>query len=358
MKKIVFVVLMVFALSAVYDADLASGNSEHSTEYKKALKYYNSKKYKEAVEVLKEHVQKAPSAVDYYLLGYSLYKLGRFEEANEYFKEAYLIDPEFSLEKAGLIKKTPEAKAEEAEKPSMGKVPDAEKPPVSETKKKQPEAKKEQPEAKKEPVPSKEAKPQKPEDIKTAKEKPAVVTAEKKPAVAETKKTEPQKVEPAKPIQPPAGFPTFPKPGKEIPGISPQMLTAIFAGFGIVILAIVAIWVLYYLLCLFLIAKKLAIPAPWTAWIPVINLWTIVTCAGKPWWWILLMFIPLANIFIYIYLWMCISENRGKSKWLGLLLLIPPADLVLYGILAFSKGAENTGRSSDMPQEEPTPEQQ
>ena len=342
MKKLFFIVLMVFALSAVYDADLASGNSEHTPEYQKALKYYNSKKYKEAVEVLKEHVQKAPSAVDYYLMGYALYKLGKFEEANEYFKEAYLLDPEFSLEKAGLIKKTPEAKTEDIEKPAAEKAPDAEK----------------QPEVKKEPVPSKEAKPQKPEDVKTAKEKPAAVTAEKKPAVTEPKKTEPQKIEPPKPIQPPAGFPTFPKPGKEMPGISPQMLTAVLASFGIIIFAVVAIWVVYYLLCLFLIAKKLGIPAPWTAWIPVVNLWTIVTCAGKPWWWMLLLLIPIAGIFVYIYLWMCISENRGKSKWLGLLILIPTADLVLYGILAFSKGAENTGRSSDMPQEESTPEQQ
>ena len=345
MKKIVFVVLMVFALSAVYDTAFAAENSEYS----KALKYYNSKKYKEAVELLKEQVQKNPSPSGYYLLGYALYKLGKFEEANEYFKEAYLLDPEFSIEKAGLIKKTPEAKAEEAEKPSMEKVPDAEKPSVSEAKEKQPEVKKE-------PAPSKqlskEAKPQKPEDVKAAKGKPATVTAEKKPAAPEPKKVEPQKIEPLKPMQPPAGFPTFPKPGKEMPGISPQMLTAVLASFGIIILAVVAIWVVYYLLCLFLIAKKLAIPAPWTAWIPVVNFWTIVTCAGKPWWWILLLFIPLANIFVYIYLWMCISENRGKSKWLGLLILIPTADLVLYGILAFSKGAEKTGMVEDMPQAE------
>ncbi|MDI6745270.1 MAG: DUF5684 domain-containing protein [Thermodesulfovibrionales bacterium] len=326
MKKLIFIVLMVFALCAVYDADLASGNLEHTPEYKKALKYYNSKKYKEAVEVLKEQLQKAPSAVDYYLLGYALYKLGRFEEANEAFKEAYLLDPEFSLEKAGLIKKTPEAKGEEAEKPAAEKAPDVEKPPVTEKKEKQPDAKKE-------PVPSKEAQPQKPEAVKGAKGKPAPVAAEKKPAAPE-----PQKAEPLKPMQPPAGFPTFPKPVEEMPGISPQMLTAMFASFGIIILAVVLVWVVYYLLCLFLIAKKLGIPAPWTAWIPVVNLWTIVTCAGKPWWWILLLFVPIAGIFVYIYLWMCISENRSKSKWLGLLILIPPIDLVFYGILAFSKG--------------------
>ena len=46
-----------------------------------------------------------------------------------------------------------------------------------------------------------------------------------------------------------------------------------------------------------------------------------------------------------------IGEPR-KSKWLGLLILIPTADLVLYGILAFSKGAEKTGMVEDMPQAE------
>ena len=104
MKKLIFIVLMVFALSAVYDTTFAAENSEYS----KALKYYNSKKFKEAVELLKEQVQKNPSPSGYYLLGYALYKLGKFEEANESFKQAYLLDPEFSLEKAGLIKKTPE----------------------------------------------------------------------------------------------------------------------------------------------------------------------------------------------------------------------------------------------------------
>ncbi len=217
MKKLVFVVLMVFALSAMYDTTFAAENSEYS----KALKYYNSKKFKEAVELLKEQVQKNPTPSGYYLLGYALYKLGKFEEANEYFKEAYLLDPEFSLEKAGLIKKTPEAKAEEAEKPSMEKVPDAEK----------------QPEVKKEPVTSKEAKPQKPEAAKTTKEKPATATAEKKPAAPEPKKAEPQKIEPSKPTQPPSTIESLLKFKKEPPFVATEVLIALVAILGIIVLA-------------------------------------------------------------------------------------------------------------------------
>jgi len=339
MKKLFFVVLMLFALSAVYDVSFSEEKPEQKSEeksgtkpeqraeYIKALKYYNSKKYKEAVEVLKEHVQKAPSAVDYYLMGYALYKLGKFEEANEAFQEAYLLDPEFSLEKAGLIKKAPEAKAEAEEK-----VPEAEKPPVTEKKEKQPEAKKE-------PVPSKEpakeAKAQKPGDVKVAEVKPAPVAAEKKKP--EQKKAEPQKIEPVKPMQPLAKMPELPKLKKDMPIAVPGILKGMIAGSGIIMLIIPLALYIFFSWCLFLIAKKTNASAPWTAWIPIVQIWAVVSSAGKQWWWILLLLIPLLNFFLVIYLWMCISENLGKSKWLGLLMLVPLANIVLLIILAFSK---------------------
>ena len=109
-----------------------------------------------------------------------------------------------------------------------------------------------------------------------------------------------------------------------------------------IMLVIVLAVYIFCSLCLFLIAKKLNVSAPWTAWVPLVNLWTVVTAAGKPWWWILLMFIPIIGPFIGVYLWMCITENLGKNKWLGLLLLVPIAGFVWMGILAFSK-SESTG---------------
>jgi len=231
MKKIIFVVLMFFALSAVYDITFAAENAG----YANALKYYNSKKYKEAVEVLKEQTQKNPDPSGYYLLGYALYKLGKFEEANEYFKEAYLLDPEFSLEKAGLIKKTPSAlggtKPEDAEKPSVEKAPDAEKPPVSETKVKQQEAKKE-------PVPSKKTLPQKPETSKPIKEKTASAAAAKKPSAQEPKKVEPQKAEPLKPMQPPSKMESLLKFKKKPPFVATEVLIALGAILVIIVLAV------------------------------------------------------------------------------------------------------------------------
>ena len=125
------------------------------------------------------------------------------------------------------------------------------------------------------------------------------------------------------------------------------------AGFTFVFLVIVLAFYLYFCLCLFLIAKKRNIPAPWTAWIPLVQLWTFVTSAGKAWWWIILLFIPLLQIIVGVYLWMCISENLGRSKWLGLLSLVPVFNLVFIGFLAFSKpaGTDIVGFEESVPEE-------
>jgi TolA-binding protein len=69
---------------------------DSGTEYQKALQYYNSRKYKEAVRLFKEYAKKKPDATVYYRIGYALYQLHEFDEANRYFREAYLIDPGFS----------------------------------------------------------------------------------------------------------------------------------------------------------------------------------------------------------------------------------------------------------------------
>jgi hypothetical protein len=93
--------------------------------------------------------------------------------------------------------------------------------------------------------------------------------------------------------------------------------------------------------------------------------WPVVSSAGKPWWWMIIpiplaivsglfMLIPLIGFFIsiilmvgfYVYLYMCIAENLGKNRNLGLLmalfflLFIPPLILVVY--LAFSKTDSET----------------
>ncbi len=137
-------------------------------------------------------------------------------------------------------------------------------------------------------------------------------------------------------------FPAFPK------GAPPEMLAAMLAGFMTVFLFAGAILYLYSALCLFLIAKKLDVPAAWTAWIPIIQVWAFFQSAGKSLAWILLFFIPIVNVIVSVYLWMCIAENLGKNKWLGLLTLVPIANLILPAILAFSKREGMTASSPAM----------
>lgn len=94
MKKAVLLFLMLFSfimLSAALHADA-------DDQYAQAIKYYNSGKYKEAVKLLKEYVKSIPDAGAYYRIGYALYELGHFAESREYFREAFLIDPNYSYE--------------------------------------------------------------------------------------------------------------------------------------------------------------------------------------------------------------------------------------------------------------------
>ena len=95
MKKLALSIVF-FVLSAA----VASGTvPEEDKDFQSGVQYYKGKNYEAAVIQFKEYVDKNPDPSAYYMIGYSMYKLGKFSEADEYFSEAYLIDPEFSPEK-------------------------------------------------------------------------------------------------------------------------------------------------------------------------------------------------------------------------------------------------------------------
>jgi hypothetical protein len=135
----------------------------------------------------------------------------------------------------------------------------------------------------------------------------------------------------------PKDMPKFPSP-KEIPSMPGAGIVGMFlAGFMTIVIIIGIAVYAFFSLCLFFIAKKAGVSAAWTAWIPIVNIWTFVASAGKSWWWILLLLIPIVNYVIVVYLWMCISENLGRNKWLGLLMLLPLINIGFMAVLAFSK---------------------
>jgi hypothetical protein len=85
------------------------------------------------------------------------------------------------------------------------------------------------------------------------------------------------------------------------------------------------------------IGDKAGVQNSWLAWIPVGNLWVMCRAAGKPGWWLILLFVPLVNIVIFFLIIFGIPINLGKSGLLGLLIFVPVIGIFLYyGILAFT----------------------
>jgi len=232
---------MVFALSAVYSVSFSEDKPEQKSEeksevkpeqraeYIQALKLYNSRKFKEAVEVLEEHIKKTPSAVDYYLLGYALYELNKFDESNEAFRQAYLLDPEFSLDKAGLLKGVPEARHTKPKKKAVS--------PKKAAAKKKPEAEKEVAAEKKPVTEKKPAVAVQVPPVQTAVTpgKQALATA---PSAPLTQKVPAPKVDSAKPMKPQSFIESFLQFKKEPPFLSIPALVALGVIFGIIILLV------------------------------------------------------------------------------------------------------------------------
>lgn len=94
MKQAVFSILLF--LSLVMGGIV---NAQPDGLYNRALNLYVRGDYSGAEKVLREYLQKRPEPSAYYLLGYALYKQKRFAEAMESFKEAYLLDPDFTPRK-------------------------------------------------------------------------------------------------------------------------------------------------------------------------------------------------------------------------------------------------------------------
>ena len=372
MKKSYCVIILLCAVLIVSLPFTALANEV----FDRAIEKYGQGKFEEVIEILSGYVEKKPEPAAYWMLGYSLYKLERFDEADEYFKSAYLIDPDFSPKKIeafapgleDVYKDIQQQLEEEFEREvtvpeeAPPEMPTFEVRPGEAAPAEQPTAEEQVAEIQQEPVPMEQPEPVAPE----------VATP-----------VQPEVTPPAEePVPPTVTPPVQPRPmprrlPQQMPGLE-QMggvagIMAMMAGFMMIAIIIEVAFYIYWSLSLFLIARKLNVAAAWTAWVPLAQLWPMVGAAGKPWWWVLVLllgpFIVIPFIFIsealagiaslviaivmvviVIHLWMLISENLGKSKWWGFLMWIPGAflflpTLIILGYLAFSK-SETGGMSS------------
>ena len=71
----------------------------------------------------------------------------------------------------------------------------------------------------------------------------------------------------------------------------------------------------------------------WAAIIPIYNIIVMLQIAGKPVWWIILMFVPIANIVVGILAMVGLAANFGKGVGYVLGMLFLP--VIFYPMLAF-----------------------
>ncbi|MDD4182714.1 MAG: DUF5684 domain-containing protein [Candidatus Omnitrophica bacterium] len=106
--------------------------------------------------------------------------------------------------------------------------------------------------------------------------------------------------------------------------------------FMFVLLIVAILFYVYNSLCLQKIAAKTNTPFGWFAWLPILNVFLILMIANKSFWWLILLLIPLVNLACIIIIWMEIAKRRNKPAWLGLLMMLPVANFLVIGYLAFS----------------------
>lgn len=85
------------------------------------------------------------------------------------------------------------------------------------------------------------------------------------------------------------------------------------------------------------IANKTNTNNAWMAWIPILNLVLMLRISRQPLWVMIGFFIPYVNYLIMAAVWGEIAGVLNKSKWWGLLWLVPVLNLILPGYLAFSE---------------------
>lgn len=100
-----------------------------------------------------------------------------------------------------------------------------------------------------------------------------------------------------------------------------------FVGWLIYIVAIV-----FYVLCLWKIFVKAGKPG-WAAIIPIYNILVELEVVGRPWYWLLLMLIPVVNIVLGIIIIFRLAKVFGHSIGFGFGLLF--LAFIFIPILAF-----------------------
>ncbi|MCB9361835.1 hypothetical protein H6504_00225 [Candidatus Woesearchaeota archaeon] len=116
---------------------------------------------------------------------------------------------------------------------------------------------------------------------------------------------------------------------------------------GVIVIALIigiAVW-LFMGFAMMAIAKRLKVDNGWFGFIPILNIYLTTQLARKEWWWLLIIlfagFIPIfgaiASVVVWVYMWWCIAENLKKPGWWSILTIIPIANIIIIGNMAWGK---------------------
>lgn len=103
----------------------------------------------------------------------------------------------------------------------------------------------------------------------------------------------------------------------------PLILNLLYLVVGVVVIA--SQWVIF---------TKAGKPG-WAAIIPIYNIFVLLQIVGRPTWWLVLFFIPVANLIAAIMVTHNLSESFGKEIGFTIGLVLLP--IVFYPMLAFGE---------------------
>ena len=118
----------------------------------------------------------------------------------------------------------------------------------------------------------------------------------------------------------------------EVTGMS---TTSLIISLVICVFMLVAIWKIFI---------KAGRPG-WAAIIPIYDVYTLIKVAGLEWWYLLLLLVPLANIYAIFKIYIELAHNFGKSTGFGVLSVF--FSLICLPILAFGDAKYEGSKKED-----------
>jgi len=104
------------------------------------------------------------------------------------------------------------------------------------------------------------------------------------------------------------------------------------AGMGVVAWLLYMAVIVFYIFCMWKVFVKAGKPG-WAAIVPIYNTLVMLEIVGRPWWYLLLLFVPVVNIVIGIMILFDLAKVFGKGTGFGFGLLF--LSFIFIPILAF-----------------------